>query len=191
MVHGGPRNQSSIWTIQGVQGHTGPYGCVECGLEVAWRDPGAFEPPFRAAVALAVVGVVRTFLISVVPGAQRTFLSLATTSANTARSGRAEVTDRASGGSGGAPARNGAVMPSPKQLLVNLTSAPWDAPGSPGRGEAASPSGRRSSPLDLRRKIQVSSPSPPPLPSPSPVPHPRKRTTPAKCAVLSKCWPEP
>ena len=91
------------------------------------------------------------------------------TSANTTRSGREGVTDRASGGSGGArirrrAARNGAVMPSPKQLLVNLTSAPWDAPGSPGRGEAASPSGRRSSPLDLRRKIQVCSPPPPPLP---------------------------
>ena len=69
-------------------------------------------------------------------------------------------------------ARNGAVMPSPKQLLVNLTSAPWDAPGSPGRGEAASPSGRRSSPLDLRRKIQVSSPSPPAVPSPLASPSP-------------------
>ena len=100
------------------------------------------------------------------------------TSANTARRKWTCRCNRSClGGSGGArirrrAARNGAVMPSPKQLLVNLTSAPWDAPGSPGRGEAASPSGRRSSPLDLRRKIQVSSPSPPAVPSPLASPSP-------------------
>ena len=73
-------------------------------------------------------------------------------------------------------------MPSPKQLLVDLTSTPRDASGSPSSSAAASPSGRRrlSSPLDLRRKIQVGSPSPPPPPSPSPSPRPHKRSTAGK-----------
>ena len=156
----------SIWTIQGVQGHTGPYGCVACGLEVAWRDAGRRRR--RASQGLREVQSSERPIALKLP----LRAGLTCTSANTTRSGRRSVTDRASTGSGGAPARNGAVMPSPKQLLVNLTSAPWDAPGSPGRGEAASPSGRRSSPLDLRRKIQVSSPSPPAVPSPLASPSP-------------------
>ena len=154
----------SIWTIQGVQGHIlAVYWTVwVCGV---WLGGGLARR--RPQAAQGQPGASRGTKLGETESAQATFAwALKCTSANTTRSGRRSVTDRASTGSGGAPARNGAVMPSPKQLLVNLTSAPWDAPGSPGRGEAASPSGRRSSPLDLRRKIQVSSPSPPAVPSP-------------------------
>ena len=78
-----------------------------------------------------------------------------------------------------------AGMPSPKSLLVDLTSTPRDASGSPGSSEAASPSGRRrlSSPLDLRRKCQVSSSSP--SPSPSHRKHGRQALTRAPSRLLS------